>query len=167
MREKKQGETILSLFFLGFFVMLTIISLTYSPKARRLPLIVGIPGVVLAAVEVYRRTIKRSTPEPQPAVSPDVKETEEEGQGLTDDPRKVAGMIGWVVLLVGMIWILGFLVTIPGLYLAFHEGEEGKLDGKSPLCRYRLCRPLRLIYCHPQYRTLSGSDFQTINEVSF
>ena len=119
MMEKKQGETILSLFFLGFFVMLVLISLTYSPKARRLPLIVGIPGVALAAVEVYRRTIKRSTREPQPAVSPDEKETEEEGQGLTDDPRKVAGMIGWVVLLVGMIWILGFLVTIPAYTLLF------------------------------------------------
>ena len=119
MMEKKQGETILSLFFLGFFVILTIISLTYSPKARRLPLIVGIPGVALAVVEVYRRTIKRSTREPQPAVSPDEKETEEEGQGLTDDPRKVAGMIGWVVLLVGMIWILGFLVTIPAYTLLF------------------------------------------------
>ncbi|MDP2269060.1 MAG: tripartite tricarboxylate transporter TctB family protein, partial [Deltaproteobacteria bacterium] len=111
MKENKRGELIPALFFLTFFVGLTLISMTYSPQARRLPLIVAIPGIVLSAAQVLRETRRLRAPA---AV--------ETGEGNNSGPADIAGphakktlpvMMGWMALLVTMIWILGFLITIP------------------------------------------------------
>jgi hypothetical protein len=119
MKDKKRGEIILSIFFLAFFIMLTVISLGYSAKSRRLPLIVGIPGIALACVEVYRRSIKRPPSAPRRKGARGAHEADEEDDAGTVDFRKAAAMIGWVALLVVMIWIFGFLVTIPSYTLLF------------------------------------------------
>lgn len=120
MKDKKRGEIILSIFFLAFFIMLTVLSLGYSAKSRRLPLIVGIPGIALAGADLYRKTIRRPTTEPQRRrQTPGLHEMEEEDEGTGGEIRKAAAMIGWVALLILMIWIFGFLVTIPSYTLLF------------------------------------------------
>ncbi len=120
MKDKIRGELMLALFFLVFFVGLTLISLTYSPKARRMPLVVGIPGVVLATVQVLRAaSSKRGGQEPK-EVSPGAEEvTLVTGLPGTDERKRLWAMIGWMALLVAMIWIFGFLVTIPVYTLLF------------------------------------------------
>ena len=110
MKERKRGETALALFFLAFFLVMTIISLTYGPKTRRLPLLIGIPGLVLAAVEVFRG-IQGFLPASKPSAS-GAQKGGTRGLSLPDEQKRVLGMIGWVFVLVGMIWVFGFLVTI-------------------------------------------------------
>jgi predicted cobalt transporter CbtA len=111
MKEKKWGKFILALFFLVIFVVLTLISLTYSHKARRLPLIVAIPGIALSAVQVLKeRKLLQATKKVESV------ETHDSETPATEAPhakKKLLVMIGWMVLLVGMIWIIGFLLTIP------------------------------------------------------
>ncbi len=120
MKENKQGEFILTLFFLAFFVILTLISMTYSPKARRMPLVVMIPGLAFCAVSLATKAIKkRRTPEQRE----DEPAETDNGKALGAEPlaenKKMLVMFGWIVLLVGMIWIVGFLITIPVYTILF------------------------------------------------
>ena len=120
MRGKIGGELILALFFLVFFVTLLSISMTYSPMARRMPLVVILPGLALAAVMVIREAMPKQS----------ILQREEEDLGEMVDGEPVRGkppaetkrmfvMFGWMFLLVGMIWIFGFLVTIPVYTILF------------------------------------------------
>ena len=111
MKENKRGELILAIVFLAIFVGLTAYSMTYSPKARRMPLIVAIPGIALSAALVLREKRRLRTTE-------DVEPEEGHNSGTADieaphAKKRLPVMIGWMVLLVAMIWILGFLITIP------------------------------------------------------
>ena len=117
MKERKRGETALALFFLAFFLVMTIISLTYGPKTRRLPLIIGIPGLVLAVVEVFKGI--RGPLSPSRPSGTEGQKGDAIGLSLSDEQKRVLGMIGWVFVLVGMIWVFGFLVTIPLYTLVF------------------------------------------------
>jgi hypothetical protein len=106
--KRKGGERIFACTFLFIFVVLVIVSMGYSKKARRLPLVVGIPGVMLAAVEVAKGTrLKRRAPEPKEST------VVEQEAGAVERQRGPLMAIGWVVLLVGMIWVFGFFIAIP------------------------------------------------------
>lgn len=107
------GEKILAVFFLTFFAVLILTSMTYSSKARRMPLVVLVPGIVLTAAEVFRGTIKRG------AARKANKQKAKGQDSETPERKKLLEMIGWVILLVGMIWTLGFLITIPLYTLSF------------------------------------------------
>jgi predicted cobalt transporter CbtA len=122
MKENKQGELILALFFLAFFVVLTLISMTYSFKARRLPLIVAIPGIALSAVQVLKERKRLQTTKEVESVETHDSETPD-----TEAPhakKNLLVMMGWMVLLVVMIWIVGFLVTIPVYTLLFMKSMK-------------------------------------------
>jgi hypothetical protein len=111
MKESKRGELTLALFFLTFFVALTIIGMSYSPKARRLPLIVAIPGIALSAAHVLKEIKRhRATAEIEPEAVDNSGTADVEAAHAK---KKLPVMIGWMALLVAMIWILGFLTTIP------------------------------------------------------
>ena len=116
MKENKRGEFILALFFLVFFVTLLLISMTYSPKARRLPLLVGIPGAALTAAQVIKE-IGRRRGKAGEAKGVEPENAEAASQKGVD--KKLLTMLGWMVLLVAMIWILGFLITIPVYTILF------------------------------------------------
>ncbi len=118
MKESKQGEFILTLVFLAFFVGLIAISMTYSPNARRMPLTVMIPGALLCVVVLVKqvRSMKAPAEEGQEDKPADEKAS---GAGSSAKTRKMFVMFGWMILLVGMIWTVGFLVTIPVYTILF------------------------------------------------
>ena len=116
MKENTRGEFILALFFLAFFVTLLLISMTYSPKARRLPLLVGIPGASLTAAQVIKELNRRR------GKTGEAKGVEPENAGAASQKgvdKRLLMMLGWLVLLIAMIWILGFLITIPVYTILF------------------------------------------------
>ncbi|MBI4633392.1 MAG: tripartite tricarboxylate transporter TctB family protein [Deltaproteobacteria bacterium] len=120
--NKEKGNLIMAFFFLTFFTGLTLIALTYSIKASRLPLLVSVPGVLLSAAQVFReaRILKAARKT----------ETAENGHETSDRPRasgkgkKLLLMLGWMVLLVLMIWVFGFLATIPVYTLLFMRSRQ-------------------------------------------
>ncbi len=116
MKENTRGEFILAFFFLVFFVTVLLISMTYSPKARRLPLLVGIPGVALTAAQVIKELSRRrgKTGEAKTAELEDAGTARQKGVD-----KRLLTMLGWLVLLVAMIWIVGFLITIPVYTILF------------------------------------------------
>jgi hypothetical protein len=117
---KPRGETIFGLILLAVFVIIVGLGMGYSKKARMLPLVLGIPGVVLAAALVIRSCIKPSKAILQEH-SADKKTAPEEAS----DQKKVLAMIGWVALLIGMIWVFGFVITIP-IYMVFFLKTKGE-----------------------------------------
>lgn len=122
MKEKGRGQLILNLVFLAFFVTLIVISMTYSAKARRMPLVILIPGAVLAVI-VTVKDISRKGPAPEEreisAEEEEIEDTEPAGLAATDQNKRMFVMFGWMALLVGMIWVVGFLVTIPVYTILF------------------------------------------------
>jgi len=122
MKEKGCGQLILNLVFLAFFVTLILISMTYSAKARRMPLVILIPGAVLALIVTVKDVSQqRSVPERREveAEGEEIEDGELEGVAATDHTKKMFVMFGWMALLVGMIWVAGFLVTIPVYTIMF------------------------------------------------
>ena len=124
MKGNKQGEFILTLFFLAFFIVLIAISMTYSPNARRMPLVVMVPGLALCAVLLITKAMKKGRTAEQRAEQPDEGPAEtDDGEASSIEPsaqnKKMLVMFGWMILLVGMIWIVGFLVTIPVYTILF------------------------------------------------
>lgn len=122
MKEKNLGKLILDLVFLTFFVTLIVISMTYSAKARRMPLVVLMPGAVLAAIVTIRDGFgKRPVPKRREIAAEDeeMDDTEPEGPVTEDHNKRMFVMFGWMALLVGMIWVVGFLVTIPVYTILF------------------------------------------------
>jgi len=112
---KIRGETVFGLILLTVFVVLVGVGMGYSRKARMVPLILCIPGVVLAAAIVIRETFIA----PKAGVSRDRSGDEETTLDGPQERKKLLTMIGWVALLVGMIWVFGFLITIPVFMILF------------------------------------------------
>lgn len=120
MKGNKPGELILTLFFLAFFVILIAISMTYSPKARRMPLVVMVPGLVLCTgLAAAQALAKRRPRKSQPAKETKTGDDKASGLSSRDETKRMLIMFGWMILLVGMIWVVGFLVTIPVYTLLF------------------------------------------------
>ncbi len=115
----KRGEAILAWTFLGIFIFLVVIATGYNPKARRMPLVVGIPGVVLSGVEVVRQTLRKR--------KPNLNETGVIGQEkviASDEKKKILRSIGWMFLIVGLIWIFGFTIGLPLFSMIFMKAKK-------------------------------------------
>lgn len=122
MKGKRYGQLIVDFVFLTFFITLILISMTYSAKARRMPLVILMPGVVLAAIVTIRDAFGELFSPVQGEVSVEAderKDSDSESVSAADQNRRMVVMFGWMALLVAMIWIVGFLVTIPVYTILF------------------------------------------------
>jgi hypothetical protein len=109
----KRGEAILACIFLGIFLVVVIAATGYNRKARQMPLVVGVPGLVLSAGEVARQVFRKREPR--------LKETAARG---SDEYKKTLRAIGWMVLLVALIWILGFTIGLPLFSMLFMKARK-------------------------------------------
>jgi hypothetical protein len=121
---KIKGETIFALILLAVFVIIVGVGMGYSRKARMLPLVLGIPGLILAGVIVTRSCVKAGK-----IISQERSAGEQEVPEEASEQKKVLIMIGWVALLIAMIWVFGFLITIPVYMVLFlkTKGEKWPL----------------------------------------
>jgi hypothetical protein len=118
--NKAKGKLMMALFFLTFFTVLTAIALTYSIKASRLPLLISIPGIGLSIAQVWREARSLRTP----TTNGEEKQEDEESPEKSKNSAPLLLMLGWMVFLVLMIWLVGFLVTIPFYTLLFMKWRK-------------------------------------------
>jgi hypothetical protein len=99
------GRVATSLVMLAIFAAMTAIGLGYPEKARMMPLLVGIPGTLLALAQLIR-DIR----------FPDVEAPTEEA---ARERRSEIGMFAWLALFLAGVMGFGFLHAAPVLVFAF------------------------------------------------
>jgi hypothetical protein len=98
-----EGRILVSAIMLLAFTTAVGLSFTYAPEARFLPLVIGIPGLLLSGVQLIKELR-------EPTVAPAVTKEEHVREG-----RMFAWFIAFVVALV----LFGFLYAGPALVAAF------------------------------------------------
>ena len=99
------GRVATSLVMLAIFAAMTILALGYPEKARMMPLLVGIPGTILALAQLVR-DIR----------FPDMESLSEEAAG---ERRREIKMFLWLALFFTGVMCFGFLYAAPPLVFAF------------------------------------------------
>jgi len=79
------------------------LALTYAPDARFLPLVIGIPGLLLSLVQLVKELRERH---PEPAVT-------------GEEHRREGRMFAWFIVFVGGLVLFGFLYAGPALVAAY------------------------------------------------
>ena len=105
-----EGRILISGIMFAIFLAAVGFALTYAPDARLLPLTVGIPGLILTAIQLIK----------------EVREQHPENIDPRDFPREVR-MLGWFFLFVGGLVLFGFIKAGPVLvasYLYFAGKEK-------------------------------------------
>ena len=90
--------------FTGLFLM----TWRYGARARLAPLLLLIPGIILAGVQLWR--IHRR---PNLIMGEGIAEEDGEGFEINAPFDQEMWMTGWVVAFAAMIWLIGFLVATP------------------------------------------------------
>jgi small-conductance mechanosensitive channel len=103
------GRVGTALFMLLVFATMSLLALGFPEKARMMPLLVGIPGTLLALVQVVNeiRAVHKET-----------------GEGLSAAEKQ---MFGWTFLFFAGILLFGFVLAGPLLvyaFLLFGRGES-------------------------------------------
>jgi hypothetical protein len=104
-----EGRILVSGIMVVVFATAVLLSFTYAPDARFLPLVIGIPGLLLSAVQL----IKELREHPEIVIVP-------------EERRREARMFAWFVTFVGGLVLFGFLYAGPALVAAylFFSGRE-------------------------------------------
>lgn len=105
-----EGRIVISGLMLGIFVAMVGMAFTFAPGARMLPLVIGIPGVILTAMQFY--TELRS---------------KESKRASSEHVKREMTMIGWFLIFVVGILCFGFIYGAPVLiasYLYFSWKEK-------------------------------------------
>ena len=105
-----EGRILISGLMVAIFAIAVGLSFTYAPEARLLPLVIGIPGLVLSVVQL-------------------VKEWREHGVPVVTSEEHVREfrMFAWFIAFVGGLVLFGFPYAGPLLvaaYLYFSGGEK-------------------------------------------
>lgn len=143
MKTNKKIEIYFTLFLLLIFLIFVILAIGYNPTARVVPLIVGIPGVILCAIllssyyipAVDKRinTLKQKTffeveVGDEKKQQKNLQKSEEEFKKTS---LKELNMVAWIIGFLIGIYILGFIVAIPlftFLFLKFREKESLRMS---------------------------------------
>lgn len=104
-----EGRILVSGIMVVVFATAVLLSFTYAPDARFLPLVIGIPGLLLSAAQL----IKELREHPEIVIVP-------------EERRREARMFAWFVTFVGGLVLFGFLYAGPALVAAylFFSGRE-------------------------------------------
>lgn len=108
------GRLWFTLLMLGIFVVMVAVAWGYPPNARFMPLVIGIPGIVLALGQLVLDALG---PSEQPAEQP-------RGGSLV---KRELVMLASLFALVASVVLLGFWISIPTfmfLFLVLHERER-------------------------------------------
>lgn len=97
-----EGRILVSGIMVVVFTTAVLLSLTYAPDARFLPLVIGIPGVLLSVAQL----VKELREHPELVIVP-------------EERRREARMFAWFVTFVGGLVLFGFLYAGPALVAAY------------------------------------------------
>jgi hypothetical protein len=93
-----EGRILVSGIMLVVFATAVGLSLTYAPETRMLPLVIGVPGLLLSAIQLVMELRDR----PPPTVTP-------------EEHSREWRMLAWFVGFVGALVLFGFLYAGPAL----------------------------------------------------
>ena len=104
-----EGRILVSGIMVVVFATAVLLSFTYAPEARFLPLVIGIPGLVLSVAQL----VKEIRDHPDFVIVP-------------EERRREARMFAWFLTFVGGLVLFGFLYAGPALVAAylFFSGRE-------------------------------------------
>lgn len=109
------GRIITTLVMLTIFAGMSLIAVNYPPKARFMPLLVGIPGTIMCLAQLFI-DIRQRLRESGNGASLDA-------EAIAERPRE-AKMFFWLGLFTAGILAFGFLYGAPVLILAFLRFAE-------------------------------------------
>ncbi len=131
------GKVLMSLVMLAIFVGMVAMAATYPPETRFLPFVIGIPGIVLALIQVATEIVdarRAAAPAAAPARRATLRETTAaKAEAILEAPADVRREIVLLAYLVGLaaaVLMLGFWLAIPLFVIAFmrfHERETWTL----------------------------------------
>ncbi len=123
------GKVLMSLVMLAIFEAMVAIAATYPPDTRFLPFVIGIPGIVLALIQVASELVDAR----RAAGAPPHDKAEATAHGAFDQSpvvRREIVLLAYLVGLAAAVLMLGFWLAIPLFviaFLRFHERETWKL----------------------------------------
>lgn len=123
-------DLIMALLISIFFI----VTLTYNAKARFVPLIISTPVLAIAWARVLGTVINlwRQAKRKEQAIMPESTTPEEKAAVPEKQPwRKEMVAVGWIILLLAMVYLIGFIWTIPlfiFVSLRFRSHEPLKLS---------------------------------------
>ena len=97
-----EGRILVSGIMVVVFATAVLLSFTYAPDARFLPLVIGIPGLLLSSVQLIKEMRER----PEPVAPP-------------EERRREVRMFAWCIGFVGALVLFGFLYAGPALVAAY------------------------------------------------
>ncbi|HEX3485883.1 MAG TPA: tripartite tricarboxylate transporter TctB family protein [Micropepsaceae bacterium] len=98
-----EGRLLISAIMVVVFAGAVGLSFTYAPEARLLPMVIGIPGLVLSAVQLVVELRERN---PAPAVT-------------SEEHAREGRMFAWFIAFVAGLVLFGFLYAGPALVAAY------------------------------------------------
>ncbi|HXJ03047.1 MAG TPA: tripartite tricarboxylate transporter TctB family protein [Micropepsaceae bacterium] len=98
-----EGRLLVSAIMVAVFAIAVGLSFTYAPEARLLPLVIGIPGLLLSAIQLVTELRERN---PAPVVT-------------TEEHSREGRMFVWFIGFVAALVLFGFLYAGPALVAAY------------------------------------------------
>jgi hypothetical protein len=126
------GKVVMSLVMLTIFTGMVGMALTYPPETRLLPLVIGIPGMLLGLIQVgvEIRDARRKAGSVEGAVTAEKDgESEESAPSAVIVKREIV-LLAYLAALAVSILLFGFWLTIPVFVIVFlraHERESWRL----------------------------------------
>ncbi len=126
------GKVLMSLVMLAIFAGMVAMAATYPPETRFLPFVIGIPGIVLALIQVATEIVDARRAAAPAAAAPARRATLREttaakAEAILEPPADVRREIVLLAYLVGLaaaILMLGFWLAIPLFVIAFLRFRE-------------------------------------------
>jgi len=118
---KGKGKLVFSLVMLIIFAGMLVMSMGYSQKARFVPLVVSIPGVIVSTVQLLIEL--RSFFNQRLKAVPDSEKRRVKDEQVARSEKMI---VGWILFLLALIFIVGFWVAVPVFLLLFFRiyGKE-------------------------------------------
>ena len=126
------GKVMMSLVMLAIFVGMVGMAMTYPPETRLLPLVIGIPGILLTLTQVGVEIadLRRKTESATGAEAAELDIDAEETAPAAATIKSEIVLLAYLAALAGAILLFGFWLTIPVfviVFLRFHERESWRL----------------------------------------
>ena len=132
MSRLRDGRTALLIFLMALTLYVLVAALGYGRNSRIFPLAIGIPTAILVALSlcaVWKPGLLARA-DVRFGVSPVVEEPEP--PSATESPTRVLGMVGWLLLPIVGIGLVGFSATTP-LYILVFGRLVGRVSWKACL----------------------------------
>ena len=151
------SKMLMTVVMFAIFVIMVVIAWDYPPQSRFLPLVIGIPGIVLTLVQLYV-DIRGDVRGPRLSRTSRTKASGSD-QG-TSQLRRELVLFGYFVGLVAGVLLFGFWLTVPVFLIVFlrlHERDDWvfvmSLTAASWLVIYVIFDQLLEIALHPGFVT--------------